>query len=142
MLPLACCYFWPIMQKGKLIRRSCSHNISEGAQPTSTLKLPQAGALIPLYLELELIEPETRLEGQEPSPIKPLPFIVELQLYADRKALFKQNPLSDSTLSWRHAIGRVPISSPAHFIFVHKVLYQARVECRLLEGSWHVGCLF
>lgn len=84
------------------------------------------------FFDSESIKPETGLEGQQPSPIKPLLFIVELQLYADGEALFKQNPLSDSTLSWRHAIGRIPISLAAHFIFVHKVPYQARAECRLL----------
>lgn len=67
-------------------------------------------------------EAETGLEGQELLPIKPFLFIVQLQLYADGEALFKQNPPFDSTLSWRHAIGRVPISSAAHFIFVQSAL--------------------
>lgn len=71
---------------------------------------------------MDLKEPETGLEGQELLPIKPFRFIVELQLYADGEALFKQNLLFDSALSWRHAIGRVPISSPAHFIFVQSAL--------------------
>lgn len=123
------------------MRCSCSRDISVQAQPTSTLNCPQAGLLKPLEVELDSKEAETGLEGQELLPIKPFLFIVELQLYADREALFKQNPPFDSTLSWRHAIGRVPISSPAHFIFV-QCLIKSEPSADFWEGSWHVSCRF
>lgn len=48
------------------------------------------------------------MEGQEASPIKPLLFIIEPQLCADRQPRFKQTPPFVSMLTWRHTTGMSP----------------------------------
>lgn len=130
------------MKERKLITRRCIHSISVQAQPTSTLKLPQAGALMPLQAELQSIEPETGLEGQEPSPIK-------LSSLSWSCSCMKTERLSSNkTLC---LITRYPggmqlgesqyLPQLTSYSFT-KCLIKPEPSADFWEGSWHVGRLF